>query len=116
MRRGAFQQLKAGFLAFVFLAGGFGLTGFDALAFHRHGAELATLQPHFEPAGSSCGHADRCTLRNTLAGPRVVSVTPPSERPVPVVSQRGLVIAPDANRSPDPLTFQQPRAPPVRFA
>jgi hypothetical protein len=103
-------------LALVFVTGSLGLSTADALAFHRAGASRGLTGPHYEPAGTTCGHADRCVLGVTLPGPRVV--TPPlnlAARPAPQVFADFLPPLPGL-----PGVVQhplpQPRAPPPRPA
>ena len=96
-------------LAAVFLIGSFGLPTFDALAFHERG----TTRPHFEAAGTTCGHSDRCVLGATFPGPRIAAVPRPGVRPALPIRTAEQVVLVTSLRSIDQASPWQPRAPPV---
>ena len=116
MIRSRFRRASTLLLALVFVTGTLGFSTVDALAFHRAGASRGLTGPHYEPAGTTCGHADRCVLGVTFPGPRVV--TPPASlaaHPAPQVFAAFLPPLPGLPgvvRHPLP----QPRAPPPRLA
>ena len=111
MMRSWFHRVSTLLLALVFVTGSIGLSTADALAFHSAGASTGLTGPHYEPAGSICGHADRCVLGVTLPGPRLATpaapVARPAQRAVPAFLPPLLTLA-RVVRHPLP----QPRAPP----
>jgi hypothetical protein len=110
------RRASALLLALIFVSGSLGFSTADALAYHRAGANRGLWQPHYEPAGSTCGHADRCVLRATIPGPRVVT-------PLSLLGRLAPVLADDAFLPPVPSLpgalrhpLAQPRAPPLPAA
>jgi hypothetical protein len=107
------RRAAALLLALVFVTGTLGLPGADALAYHQPGADRGLAQPHFEPAGTSCGHADRCILGATAPAPRLPSPIGVLDRPTAVLVLDGFLPPPadlpGLGRHPLP----QPRAPPA---
>lgn len=99
-------------LALVFVSGTLGFSTADALAYHRTGADRGLAQPHYEPAGSSCGHADRCVLGATIPGPRLGPPLGLLGRLAPALLVGGFI--PPVPSLPGPLRhpLPQPRAPP----
>jgi hypothetical protein len=98
------------------VSGSLGFSTADALAYHRARVNRGLWQPHYEPAGSTCGHADRCVLGATIPGPRAVT-------PLSLLGRLALVLADDAFLPPVPSLpgalrhpLLQPRAPPLPAA
>jgi hypothetical protein len=110
------SRASAAVLAAVFVIGTLGFSTADALAYHRAGVEHGLTQPHYEPAGSSCGHADRCVLGVTMPGPR--AATPLSEFRQPALIRVVRAYLPSTASLPGPARhpLPQPRAPPVPAA
>ncbi len=109
-------RTRALVLAVVFLVGSFGLSALDALAFHRVGMDQGTLQPHFEVAGTTCGHGDRCILGATFPGPRIAAPLHPGESSVQLISFEVFALPSTSLSLLDQTTPCQPRAPPVSVA
>jgi hypothetical protein len=107
---------RAVVLAIVFLLGSYGLPAFDALAFHRGGADPGIGQPHFEAAGTSCGHSDRCVLGITLPGPRIVNHVDIGQHFCGLLESLTSPTPPSTPRAESPSTLAQPRAPPGQLA
>ncbi|HET7600130.1 MAG TPA: hypothetical protein VFK09_07540 [Gemmatimonadales bacterium] len=110
MPRPWWRRFGAFVLTVLFVGGSFGVSGLDALAYHRAGGP--DIRPHFEAAGTTCGHADRCVLGVTFPGPRLAP-------PLNVVGRLARVL--DLRAAPAPATampaaerraLPQPRAPP----
>jgi hypothetical protein len=100
-------------MALLVVAGTFGFSTVDALLYHRQGMELGTRQPHYEPAGTTCGHADRCVLGVTFSGPRVATPASVVGRLTGVLRIAGLLPPPAKPHDADRYTLPQPRAPPT---
>ena len=112
-RRG---RASAAALAAVFVIGTLGFSTADALAYHRAGVDRGPTEPHYEPAGSSCGHADRCVLGVTMPGPRAATPLSDFWRPAPIRVVDAYL--PSASSLPGPARHPLPqtRAPPVPAA
>ena len=107
------RRLYAAFLALVFTVGTLGLPGADALAFHQGGADRGLTGPHFEPAGTSCGHADRCVLGATAPAPRLPSPIGTFDQTTPILLQAGFAVPPSVTPGLGRHPLPQPRAPPA---
>ncbi|HEX5387334.1 MAG TPA: hypothetical protein VFW66_11570 [Gemmatimonadales bacterium] len=116
MSRSRSSRLSALLLTVIFSAGSFGLSAFDALAFHRSGVARGATGPHYEAAGTVCGHGDRCMLGSTLPGPRLATPFKVAARLAPVVETRQPPAPIAALPSFDRRTLPQPRAPPPPLA
>jgi len=103
-------------LALVFVAGSFLFPCADALAYHRIGADQGIGQPHYEPAGTTCGHADRCLLGAVAPALRLAPPLGLLDRAAPVLPIASF--HPPASSFPGvgPHPLPQPRAPPVPAA
>ena len=110
------RRASALLLALIFISGSLGFSTADALAYHRAGVDRGLWQPHYEPAGSTCGHADRCLLGAGMPGPRVAPPLGVLGRLSPILVDDGFLppvaSLPGSLRHPLP----QPRAPPLPAA
>ena len=111
MARAFSLRARAAFLALL-IAPNLAVPAMDGLIAHRHPGESRAAGPHFEAPDFQCGHADRCVLGATLAGPRlaghVESTLHEARQPVltPQFTLPPLVFTADLT------TPEQPRAPP----
>src|SRR5437867_1134930 len=95
MSREAYRRLLGLFLLALFLVGGPGVPGLDAVLYHRAGQSARqNRNRHVEAAGSNC-HAERCLIslaavshgNAPLPGAAVVLARPADRRmPLPVAS------------------------------
>jgi len=72
-----------------------------------------TSQPHYEPAGTTCGHADRCVLGVTFPDPRLVTPISAVGRLTRVLRISGSVPSPVKPHNWGRHALPQPRAPPT---
>jgi hypothetical protein len=107
------SRLASGLFLAVFVLGSFGLANIDAWAFHGSPGRSGIDRPHFEAAGGTCGHADRCILGVTLPGPRAATPFNLVER-LGLVSRVRSLLPPAVKRvGIRPHALPQPRAPPL---
>lgn len=95
----------------LFITGGPGVPGLDAILFHLHQSDTPR-GTHVETAGANC-HAERCLVGVALYGPRIMPRNPMGLRvasPATVVRLQVPVVPAAASRFlPSPL----PRSPPL---
>jgi len=107
------RRLHALVLTLLVVVGTFGISDLDAWLYHGRGADGGTTQPHYEPAGSTCGHADRCVLGVTFPGPRVVTPISVVGRLSRVFRVQPVLLVPAKPHATSRATLPQPRAPPI---
>lgn len=107
------RRVRALVLTVLMTVGTFGISNLDAWLYHGRGADPGTTGPHYEPAGTTCGHADRCVLGVTIPGPRVLA-------PINVVGRLARLSRvaeprqrPSRPRGTAPPPLPHPRAPPT---
>jgi hypothetical protein len=67
----ALSRLKAVLLATILAVGGFGLPGYDLVAYHLGTAQHETQRPHYDLPGGC--HGDHCPLGSLNPAPRLTS-------------------------------------------
>ena len=111
MIRATGRRLGALFLLTAFLAGGYGLSDFDALLFHSNGHGTRPDVAHLDQPGGCGAHAERCALALSAATPQYIGQAPIKVRVSPAVARPSISPAP-APRPAPVATLQLPRAPP----
>ena len=116
MRHTLASRLLAVLAAALLLSGAGGAADLDALLFHGGAAGSTGSSPHFEAAGTTGHHADRCLLVLRLASGTRAPAVALSRRfeslPTRAGSRRPAT-APDRH---DPALHQESRAPPSVLA
>jgi len=107
------RRVQALLMTLLVVAGTFGISDLDAWLYHRQGMERGTSQPHYEPAGTTCGHADRCVLGVTFPDPRLVTPISAVGRLTRVLRISGSVPSPVKPHNWGRHALPQPRAPPT---
>jgi hypothetical protein len=113
MHQSLLSRATAVILAVLFLGGVGGVSGLDALLYHRASTPVAAHAPHVEAAGQAGCHADHCLLAFRLPDG---SAAPPLTVPLRLegVAVRSAaaprVVAPPHR---DATVLPQPRAPPA---
>jgi len=106
------RRLRALILTLVFVVGTFGISDLDAWLYHGRNADRGTTQPHYEPAGTTCGHADRCVLGVTFPNPRVVTPISVVGRLSRIFRVGSVLLALSKPHDTGRATLPRPRAPP----
>ena len=116
MRRTLASRLFAALAAALLLSGAGGAADLDALLFHGRAAGTAASPPHFEAAGTTSHHADRCLLVLRLASGARASAVSLSRRFESLQTHAGSRRPATAPQRHDPALHQESRAPPSVLA
>jgi len=116
MRQRHASRLLAGLTALLFFGGDTGVSGLDALLFHRSGAPAHVLASHYDASGAPNDHADHCLLTFRVAGTAGASPSGSSVRFEDVSYSEARHHPTAAPRRFFPGLHQESRAPPSALA